>query len=144
MKINHGRVDGAPSDERVETFTGTVWAEPLLRDVPGLVVNTVFFPPGARTHWHTHETGQVLLVTHGRGFAVNEAGEGGAIGPGDVVWFDAGERHWHGAGPATYLTHVAISLGAADWQAPVGDDEYQAAEAPSASAPRVQPGGPTA
>jgi quercetin dioxygenase-like cupin family protein len=127
MKINHGRVAGEPSDERGRTFTGRVWAEPLLRGVPGVVVNTVFFPPGARTHWHTHETGQLLLVTHGRGFAVNAAGEGGPIGPGDVVWFEPGERHWHGAGPDTYLTHTAISLGSTDWQEPVDDEQHRAA-----------------
>ena len=91
-----------PSTERGPTFTGTVWAEPLLRDVPGVVVNTVFFPPGARTHWHRHETGQILLVTHGSGLAFNEGGDGGVIMPGDVVWFDPGERHWHG-GRARHL-----------------------------------------
>lgn len=125
MKINHGRVAGEPSDERGPTFTGTVWAEPLLGDVPGVMVNTVFFPPGSRTHWHTHGTGQILLVTHGQGFAINEAGDGGAILPGDVVWFEAGERHWHGGTPDTYLAHIAISLGATDWQEAVTDDQYR-------------------
>lgn len=127
MKINHGRVAGQPSEERGPTFTGTVWAEPLLRDAQGVVVNTVFFPPGARTHWHTHETGQILLVTHGRGLAVNEAGDGGVILPGDVVWFEAGERHWHGGGPDSYLTHIAITLGATSWEEAVVDDRYRAA-----------------
>ena len=65
MKINHGRVAGMPSTQRGETFTGSVWSEPLLRDVPGVVINTVFFPPGVRTHWHAHENGQILIVTHG-------------------------------------------------------------------------------
>jgi quercetin dioxygenase-like cupin family protein len=124
MNINHGRVAGAASEERGPTFTGRVWAEPLLADVPGVTANTVFFPPGARTNWHTHGSGQILLVTHGRGFAVNERGDGGTIGTGDVVWFEPGERHWHGAGPDTYLTHIAISLGPADWQEPVDDEQY--------------------
>lgn len=127
MQINHGRVSGEPSEQRGPTFTGTVWAEPVLRDAPGVVVNTVFFEPGARTHWHTHGTGQVLIVTHGRGLAVNEAGEGGAILPGDVVWFAAGERHWHGAAPDSYLTHVAVSLDGTDWADPVSDEQYAAA-----------------
>lgn len=127
MKINHGREAGQASDKRGPTFTGEVWAEPLLAGAPGVTVNTVFFPPGARTNWHTHEHGQILIVTHGRGFAVNEAGEGGEILPGDVVWFDAGERHWHGGGPDTYLTHIAISLGSADWQEPVTDEQYASA-----------------
>jgi quercetin dioxygenase-like cupin family protein len=124
MKINHGRVAGEPSEERSATFTGTVWAEPILRDVQGVTVNTVFFPPGARTHWHTHETGQILFVTHGRGFAVNEAGDGGEILPGDIVWVDGGERHWHGGGPDSYLTHIAVSLGEPAWQEAVSDDQY--------------------
>lgn len=124
MKINHGRVADMASDERGPTFTGTVWAEPLLHDAPGVMVNTVFFPPGARTHWHRHETGQILLVTHGRGWAFNSDGDGGAIMPGDVVWFDPGERHWHGGGSDTYVSHIAISLGRTDWEDAVSDDEY--------------------
>jgi quercetin dioxygenase-like cupin family protein len=122
MKINHGREAGMSSDKRGPTFTGEVWAEPLLTGAPGVTVNTIFFPPGARTHWHTHATGQILLV-------INEAGEGGQILPGDVVWIDAGERHWHGGGPDSYLTHVAISLGEADWQDAVTDEQYGAAGA---------------
>jgi len=123
MQINHGRVAGTPSDLRGPTFTGQVWAEPVLRDVPGVVVNTVFFPPEARTNWHTHEHGQILLVTHGRGFAMNETG-GGVLQTGDVVWFAPRERHWHGAGPDTYLTHTAISLGETDWLEAVSDAQY--------------------
>ncbi|QEC48447.1 cupin domain-containing protein [Baekduia soli] len=127
MIINHGRVDGQPSDQRGPTFTGQVWAEPLLSPTEGVAVNTVFFPPGARTHWHTHATGQILMVTHGAGFVRNDAGEGGPLRPGDVVWISPGERHWHGAGPDTYLTHIAISLGDADWQDAVDDADYDAA-----------------
>lgn len=127
MKINHGRVPGEPSDLRGPTFTGQVWAEPVLKDVPGVTVNTVFFPPAARTNWHTHETGQILIVTHGRGFAINAAGDGGPLLPGDVVWFEPGERHWHGGGPDSYLTHIAISLGVTDWEEAVTDEQYQAA-----------------
>jgi quercetin dioxygenase-like cupin family protein len=126
VKINHGRVAGMPSAQRGETFTGTVWSEPLIRDVPGVIVNTVFFPPGVRTHWHSHETGQILIVTHGSGLAFNEDGDGGAISPGDVVWFDPGERHWHGAGPDTWMSHMAISLGTTQWEDAVTDDEYSA------------------
>lgn len=124
MRINHGRVDGLPSSERDATFTGTVWSEPLLRDVPGVLINTVFFPPRVRTHWHRHETGQILIVTHGRGIAFSEDGGGAAILPGDVVWFDPGERHWHGAGPDTWLSHIAISLGTTEWEDAVTDDNY--------------------
>jgi quercetin dioxygenase-like cupin family protein len=124
MKINHGREAGEPSSERGQTFTGTVWSEPLLRGVPGVIINAVFFPPRVRTHWHRHENGQILLVTHGSGLAFNEDGDGGVILPGDVVWFEPGERHWHGAGADTYVNHIAISLGSTDWEEPVTDDQY--------------------
>jgi quercetin dioxygenase-like cupin family protein len=127
MRINHGRVAGEPSEQRSETFTGQVWAEPMLRGAPGVAVNTVFFPPGARTHWHTHDAGQILLVTHGRGFARDETGEGGVILPGDLVWFEPGERHWHGAAPDSYLTHVAISLQTTNWLEAVTDEQYETA-----------------
>jgi quercetin dioxygenase-like cupin family protein len=129
MQINHGRVDGIPSDLRGATFTGEVWAEPVLRDVPGVMINTVFFAPGARTDWHSHERGQILFVTHGRGLAINESGGGGVLLPGDVVWFEPAERHWHGADAATYLTHTAISLGETDWQQTVTDEQYTEAVA---------------
>ena len=124
MKINHGREAGMPSTQRGETFTGTVWSEPLLRDVPGVIVNTVFFTPGVRTNWHRHTTGQILIVTHGNGLTFNEDGDGGPIRPGDVVWFGPGERHWHGAGPDTWMTHIAISLGTTDWEDAVTDEQY--------------------
>ena len=70
----------------------------------------------------------MLIVTHGRGLAVNEAGEGGEIRAGDVVWFEAGERHWHGGAPDTYVTHIAVSLGQADWEDAVTDEQYAAAK----------------
>ncbi len=131
MKINHGRVKGRPSELRGPTFTGPVWADPLLAGVDGVVANAVVFPAGSRTHWHTHSIGQILIVTHGRGFAVTAAGEGGEILPGDIVWFEAGERHWHGGGPDTLVSHIAISLGVTDWEAEVTELEYAAATTPA-------------
>jgi quercetin dioxygenase-like cupin family protein len=126
MRIQHGR-DGRPSEERGPTFTGPVWADPVLAGVDGVVVNTVMFPPGSRTYWHTHGTGQILFVTHGRGYALTAGGRGGELLPGDVVWFEAGERHWHGAAPDSYLTHTAVSLGGTDWEEAVSDADYAAA-----------------
>jgi quercetin dioxygenase-like cupin family protein len=90
-------------------------------------VTNVFFEPGARTHWHTHEIGQVLYVTHGAGFVRGRDGAGGPIGAGDVVHIASGEEHWHGAAPDSYLLHVAVSLGDADWLHAVTDEEYTAA-----------------
>lgn len=124
MKVNRGREPNAPSDQRGPTFTGTVWADPVLATGDGIIVNDVFFPPGSRTDWHTHERGQILLVTAGRGFAQVRDGDGTWIEPGDVVYFPAGEEHWHGAGPGSYLMHTAISLGETDWLDEVSDDDY--------------------
>jgi len=64
MRIARGRAP-APSEQRTETFTGGVWADPVLAAEGEVGVNDVFFEPGARTHWHTHAIGQVLVVTHG-------------------------------------------------------------------------------
>lgn len=124
MIINRGRPDSVPSEQRSTTFTGEVWADPMIAPTEGVAVTSVFFPPGARTNWHTHSTGQVLLVTFGAGFVFDEYGGGGAIGAGDVVWISADERHWHGAGPKTVMSHIAVSIGDADWQDPVLDDDY--------------------
>jgi quercetin dioxygenase-like cupin family protein len=127
VKINRGRVAGLPSRQREETFSGPVWSEPLLSAVEGVVINSVFFAPRTRTNWHVHERGQILLVTGGSGLVITETGAGGTIGTGDVVWIEPGENHWHGAGPDTYLTHIAISLGATDWAQGVVDADYESA-----------------
>lgn len=127
MRIAHGRITGAASEERGPTFTGKVWADPVLAAEGGVGVNAVFFEPGSRTHWHTHEIGQVLYVTHGEGQVRMRDGTGGRIAAGDVVHIAAGEEHWHGAAPDTYLLHVAISLGGATWLEPVNDEDYAAA-----------------
>ena len=123
MRIARGRA-GIPSEERGPTFTGRVWADPVLPLEEGIVVNSVFFEPGARTHWHTHTLGQVLYVTHGEGFAQTRAGHGVRVTPGDVVHFAADEEHWHGAAPGSYLLHVAISIGGHEWLDPVSDEDY--------------------
>jgi quercetin dioxygenase-like cupin family protein len=125
MRIARGRADD-PSQKRDDTFTGTVWADPVLSTEADVGVNDVFFEPGARTHWHTHAIGQVLVVTHGEGFVRTRDGDGGRIAAGDVVHIASGEEHWHGAAPDSYLLHVAISLGSATWLEPVSDKDYAA------------------
>jgi quercetin dioxygenase-like cupin family protein len=129
MKVARGRVAGAPSVQRGETFTGSVWSDPVLRTEDGVIVNTVFFPPGVRTNWHTHERGQLLVVTHGSGLVEVRDGEVSRVGPGDVVHFAPGELHWHGATSDGYLMHVAISLGRTDWLEPVSAEQFEQAEA---------------
>jgi quercetin dioxygenase-like cupin family protein len=123
MKIVRGR-EGKPSEQRTDTFTGEVWGDVVLAD-EGITVNSVFFAPGARTHWHRHGVAQVLHVTHGRGLLWSDAGHGAVLEPGDVAHIPAGERHWHGGAPDSFLLHLAISVGPADWLEPVTDDEYE-------------------
>jgi quercetin dioxygenase-like cupin family protein len=124
MRISHGR-SGAPSIEQGPTFTGQVWADPVLPAQDGVLVNNVFFEPGSRTHWHRHGIGQVLYVTIGGGWVQKRDGEGGPLRPGDVVHVAAGEEHWHGASPESYMSHVAISIGDVDWLDPVSDEDYR-------------------
>ncbi len=89
---------------------------------------SVTFEPGARTAWHTHPLGQTILVTSGCGRAQREGGPIEEIRPGDVIWFAPNEKHWHGAGPATGVTHLAIQEAldgqAVEWLEKVSDEEY--------------------
>ena len=88
------------------------------------------FEPGARTAWHTHPLGQTLIVTAGFGRVQRWGGRVEEIRPGDVVWFEPGEKHWHGASPTTAMTHIAIQEKldgkAVEWMEHVSDDQYKA------------------
>jgi quercetin dioxygenase-like cupin family protein len=126
MKISHGHADGKATTEVSETFTGTVLRDPVLSGDGAPVVNSVTFPPASRTNWHAHSDGQILIVTSGRGRAGTRSGQREVLEPGDVVWFAPGEDHWHGAGPDTVMTHIAISLGTTDWADRVSDTDYAA------------------
>ena len=125
MHIIKGGRSGAPAALRSETFTGTVWGDPVLPQTDGVLINSVSFAPGARTHWHSHDGGQVLIVTSGSGRVYARDGLGGEIGTGDVVFIPPGVEHWHGAGPDSPMVHTAISLQGHDWLEPVTDDEYE-------------------
>ena len=113
-------------------FTGTVRIDPLFdRPEPSRVAGAlVTFEPGARTAWHTHPLGQTLIVTAGCGRVQREGGPVEEIRPGDVVWFAPGERHWHGAGPTTAMTHIAIQEALdgrmVEWMEHVTDQQYLA------------------
>lgn len=129
MKVFHGRAEGVPSEQRGPTFTGAVWADPVMPTTDKVTINNVFFSPGARTYWHTHEYGQVLHVTAGKGWICLEGQAPQAIRQGDVVWIGPNERHWHGAAADTYMIHMATSLGGTDWQEAVADKDYPAERA---------------
>ncbi|MDR7868894.1 MAG: cupin domain-containing protein [Sporomusaceae bacterium] len=89
----------------------------------------VTFEPGARTAWHTHPTGQRLVVTAGAGLIQERGGPIVEIRPGDVVWWAPGVKHWHGASPTTAMTHIALTGvldgQAAVWLEQVGDRQYE-------------------
>ena len=111
-------------------FTGTVRIDPLFSaNTPARTAGAnVTFEPGARTAWHTHPLGQTLIVTAGCGRAQREGGPIEEIRPGDVVHFAPNEKHWHGAGPTTAVTHIAIQETldgkTVQWMEKVSDEDY--------------------
>jgi quercetin dioxygenase-like cupin family protein len=111
-------------------FTGTVRIDPLFpaHDPARAQGASVTFEPGARTAWHTHPLGQTLIVTAGCGRAQRWGGPVEEIRPGDVIWFPPGEKHWHGAAPATAVTHIAVQENlegkVVDWMEHVSDEQY--------------------
>jgi quercetin dioxygenase-like cupin family protein len=127
MKVIHARSGDTPSKQLGETFTGTVWMDPVKSFEEGVQINNVFFSPGARTHWHAHELGQVLHVTAGQGWVCKEGEAAQPIRAGDVVWIAPHERHWHGAASGSYMIHLATSIGITDWQDAVIETDYKSA-----------------
>jgi quercetin dioxygenase-like cupin family protein len=135
MKITRSSIDTAKGP--ADWFTGDVYidavaAAPAPARVQG---NLVHFTPGARTHWHTHPLGQTIYVTEGVGFAQRRGGDIEVIRPGDRVFFEPDEDHWHGAAPKRFMVHLALNEvddqhPAAHWGDAVTDDEYAAAPAP--------------
>jgi quercetin dioxygenase-like cupin family protein len=125
MHIAHGRA-GSPSQQRTATFTGTVYLDPVLT-ADGVMVNTVTFTPGARTYWHHHPGGQLLVVAAGRGLVATRAGEAHILATCDIVWAEPGEEHWHGAAPDSLLTHTAVSHGPTQWLGEVAAPDYAGA-----------------
>ena len=111
-------------------FTGAVRIDPLFEanTARRAAATSVTFEPGARTAWHTHPLGQTLIVTSGCGWIQREGGPVETIFPGDVVWFEPGEKHWHGACATTGMTHTAIQENldgkVVDWLEQVTDQEY--------------------
>jgi quercetin dioxygenase-like cupin family protein len=116
-----------------DMFTGNAFGQ-VLYEPPqregGVRVNLVMFEPGARTWWHKHEAGQVIYVTAGRGAIHHETSGSAIIEPGDVIVVPAGEWHWHGAAPDTFLLHLTINPGnegSTGWRdREVTDEEYRA------------------
>jgi quercetin dioxygenase-like cupin family protein len=117
-----------------EWFTGAVHLDPVAAPAgPSRVSATnVHFTPGARTAWHTHPNGQTIFVLEGVGLCQRRGGEIEVIRPGDRVFFEPGEEHWHGAAPTRLMTHLALVQVdeegiPATWGDHVTDEEYAAA-----------------
>jgi quercetin dioxygenase-like cupin family protein len=130
MEIN--RNGSQPSGKGpAEWFTGSVRIDPLFKapDPARASGASVTFEPGARTAWHTHPLGQTLIVVSGAGRVQRSSGPIEEIGPGDVVWFAPGEKHWHGASPTTAMTHIAIAEAlngkVVEWMEHVSDEQYR-------------------
>jgi quercetin dioxygenase-like cupin family protein len=115
-------------------FTGAVYIDAVATpSAPSrLSANSVHFTPGARTAWHTHPNGQTIYVLEGIGRAQRRGGPIEVIRPGDRVFFEPGEDHWHGAAPNRFMTHLAMldvddEGTSATWGEHVTDEEYDAA-----------------
>ena len=132
MKIANGN-ERASRKGPADWFTGDVWIDEIFRgaDSSRMRLVRVSFTPGARTAWHTHPGGQVLHVLSGEGLVQTTGEPPREIHPGDTVVIAPGERHWHGAGPANTMVHLALYESDARgvdavWMEHVTDAEYNA------------------
>lgn len=133
LQMEITRIGSRPSGKGpAEYFTGEVRVDPLFQapDPARIVGASVTFEPGARTAWHTHPLGQTLIVTGGCGRAQRWGGPIEEIRPGDSIWFPPGEKHWHGAGATTAMSHIALQERldgkTVDWMEKVSDAQYGA------------------
>lgn len=112
-------------------FTGDVRIDPLFskKESTKAAGALVTFEAGARTAWHTHPAGQTLIVTSGLGWVQREGGPIEEINPGDVIYFEPEEKHWHGASPKKAMSHIAVQEEkdgkVVDWMEKVTDEQYQ-------------------
>jgi quercetin dioxygenase-like cupin family protein len=132
MQITRNGIDTAVGPS--EWFSGAVYVDTVARPsgASRLSASNVHFTPGARTAWHTHPHGQTIHVLEGVGLAQQRGGPIEVIRPGDRVFFEPGEEHWHGATPNRFMTHLAMLQvdeegNSATWGAHVTEQEYEAA-----------------
>ena len=131
MEITRSSIDTAKGPDA--WFTGDVYIDAVAAArAPGRVqANLVHFTPGARTAWHTHPNGQTIYVTEGIGLCQRRGAPIEVIRPGDRVFFEAGEDHWHGAAPNRFMTHLAMQEvddqgSVVTWGEHVTEEEYNA------------------
>ena len=124
-----GSISSAKGPE--DWFTGSVRIDNLFQpnNARRAAAAHVTFEPGARTMWHTHPLGQTLIVTSGCGWVQREGGAVEEIYPGDIIWFEANEKHWHGGTATTGMTHIAIQENlngkVVEWMEAVTDQQYR-------------------
>ena len=131
MRITRNDTSTTPGPS--DWFTGAVYLDAVATPSGDsrLSASNVHFTPGARTAWHTHPNGQTIYVLEGVGLAQRRGGPVEVIQPGDRVFFEPGEDHWHGATPTRFMTHLAMLAvddegNAATWGDHVTDEEYEA------------------
>jgi quercetin dioxygenase-like cupin family protein len=131
MQITRNGVDTTAGP--IDWFTGAVFIDAVAAPSGDsrVTASSVHFTPGARTAWHTHPNGQTIFVLEGSGLAQRRGGPVEVIRPGDRVFFEPGEEHWHGASPNRFMTHLALLQvddegNSATWGDHVTDDEYAA------------------
>ena len=132
MEITRNTLATTPGRE--DWFTGSVYIDTIAAPSEGsrLAAAVVHFTPEARTAWHTHPHGQTIWVTEGVGLCQREGGSIEVIRPGDRVFFEPGETHWHGAASTRVMTHIAMQQAdgnVVEWGKHVSDEQY--AQAPS-------------
>lgn len=132
--MNNGTVFPKCGQGPKEIFTNTTWVNMLHTDEKGTFdtqVYDVIFEPSARTHWHSHPGGQILLITSGTGYYQEKGKPARLLKPGEVVAISPNVVHWHGAAPKSQFIHLGMSTkvheGPAKWFGPVTDEEYRAA-----------------
>ena len=124
---------GDPNDAYAQYFTGRSWLAPVSTDQ--VFMANVTFEPGCRNNWHIHHAdeggGQILVCVGGRGYCQFEGEEAVEMKPGDVVNIPTGVKHWHGAAPDSWFSHLAVEVPGVntsnDWLEPVDDAQYAAA-----------------
>jgi quercetin dioxygenase-like cupin family protein len=133
MEITRNSLDTSPGP--ADWFTGSVYVDAVATpsDQSRIGAANVHFAPGARTAWHIHPHGQTIWVTEGVGLCQRRGGPIEVIRPGDRVFFEPGEHHWHGAAPTRFMAHIAMQQADDDgnivrWGEHVSEDEYLAAQ----------------
>ncbi|KAL3464583.1 RmlC-like cupin [Aspergillus heterothallicus] len=120
-----GGSSSQPTIKVSATFTGDVYLDPVsITPGSGVAIGNVTFTPCARTHWHTHEGGQIIRVIAGSGWICDKGGVPRRLKTGDAVWAPPGTTHWHGADDGSVMTHFVVGIGETVWHEAVSDEEY--------------------